>query len=241
MNEIEKLKVEQKDLDARVYQLEVVTREDYEDANELTKACIALEKGVKAYFDEPKKSAMATHKKLVAMEKEQLEPLAKMKEYLKTGMTGYILLEEAFHEGVRLNITARNTADEMLAVFDNEELKALRDRADEQSKKGRDDVHPELYKKEAEETLYQVKLRAPIEVEEVKAVNLNTRKLSLSHHIEVTSLRDLVDMVASGKAPLEWLQPNIGEITKTAKEYEDEEGFNKQYAGVSLTIERSVI
>ena len=54
MKEIEKLQNQQTDLHSQVYGLQVVTRTDYEGANELTKACIALEKEVKAYFDEPK-------------------------------------------------------------------------------------------------------------------------------------------------------------------------------------------
>lgn len=240
MKEIEKLQNQQTDLHSQVYGLQVVTRTDYEGANELTKACIALEKEVKAYFDEPKKSAMNTHKKLVAMEREQLEPLAKMKTYLKAGMTGYIMLEEAYHDGIRDYLTARNTADEMLSIFDNDELKALREKADQQSKLGKDEVSPQLFREDAMEVLRRVRELAPVEVEEVAEVKTGLRKLSLTHNIEVTDLRQLVEMVANGKAPLEWLVADVSAITKSAKYFDDESKFNQLYAGVNLQIERGV-
>ncbi len=112
----------------------------------------------------------------------------------------------------------------------------------------REEVDPYEFNDEAVRTYAQIqKARYSLDVvdiiePEIKKADTSLRKLSLNHDVDVASMRELVEAVASGKAPLEWLAPDLSAIKKTAKDYETVEAFYAKYpkTGVMLRINRSV-
>jgi hypothetical protein len=242
--------MEQKDLELATNKLSkevgefaIATRTDYAQADNLITDCIALEKKIKVFFEPSKKSAFETHKKILDMEKNQLEPIAKMKARLKVLMTEYIAVEEAYNDGLHAFMEAGTLGREALAVMDgDDELVKLLERADEMAEEGaRERFEAQDYLSQGIEVLRKVKKLAPFDVE-MKKAGTNLRKLTAVHSIRVDNLWELVEKVASGKAPIEWLSANDSAIVKTAKGFVSEEDFYARYpnCGIVLTIDHVV-
>lgn len=228
-------------LSTTVYEMAVSTREDYRTAENLTKDCIALEKKVKEFFEPSKKSAHDTHKKIIAMEKEQLEPLAKMKAFLKSKMTGYIEVENAYTDGVHAFQTAIKTGEVALEFAEEDELKELVEYAQVQSRLGRSEVEPQDYLTDALDTLKKVESFTGFQ-EEVKKQDTGLRKLTASYGIESADLSKLYKAIVDGKAKLGYLQLNERVILEDAKKLETQEELDKFFkdTGIRVVVERSV-
>jgi len=228
-------------LSTTVYEMAVSTREDYRTAENLTKDCIALEKKVKEFFEPSKKSAHDTHKKIIAMEKEQLEPLAKMKAFLKSKMTGYIEVENAYTDGVLAFQTAIKTGEVALEFAEEDELKELVEYAQVQSRLGRSEVEPQDYLTDALDTLKKVERFTGFQ-EEVKKQDTGLRKLTASYSLESADLSKLHKAIVDGKAKLGYLQLNERVILEDAKKLETQEELDKFFddTGIKVVVERSV-
>ena len=228
-------------LTTTVHALAVVNRASYELAEDYTKKCIQLEKDIKAFFEPSKRSAHDTHKKIIAMEKEQLDPVHKLKRYLKAEMTGYIRLEEAYNDGVHAYIKAVTIGEEALQVMASEDIEAILDHAREQSKKGRAEVDPQSFLDDAIETLSEMEGLAPLEVE-VKKAKTNLRKLSLKHEIVGVDMAKLVLAMKDWKVPLYWLKLDESAVLRDIKDLESQEDLVQKYGecGIIIEVERSL-
>jgi hypothetical protein len=228
-------------LSTTVYDLEVSTREDYRVAENLTKDCIALEKKVKEFFEPSKKSAHDTHKKIIAMEKEQLEPLAKMKAFLKSKMTGYIEVENAYTDGVNAYLTAVKTGEVGLEFAEDEDLLKLVEYAKAKARLGRSEVVPQDYLADALETLKGMERLTGFK-EEIKAQDTGLKKLSTFYSIESIDVNVLLKAIADGRALDEWVQPNESEILSSAKGKETQEEVDKVFkdTGIKVVVEKRV-
>lgn len=228
-------------LTTRIHELSVVNRASYELAEDYTKKCIQLEKDIRAFFEPSKKSAHDTHKKIIAMEKEQLDPVQKLKRYLKAEMTGYIRLEEAYNDGVHAYIKAVTIGEEALQVMASEDIEAILDHAREQSKKGRAEVEPQAFLDDAIETLDAMESLAPLEVE-VKKADTNLRKLSLKQRVVEVDMAKLVLAVKDWKVPLYWLKLDESAVLRDIKDLESQEDLVQKYGdcGIIIEVERSL-
>ena len=249
----EELKNASTDLATTVYDLTVTDAVTCQRADELVKACTKLEKAIKDFFADSKKTAHDLHKKIIAMENEQLEPVTNMKKHLKSVMTTFIAQEESYNNALHTFSLAVALGDEVAPRLspDYPHMGAFED-ALETARKSllipREDVDPYDFNDEAVRAYAQIqKARYSLDVvdiiePEIKKANTSLRKLSLNHDVDVASMRELVEAVASGKAPLEWLAPDLSAIKKTAKDYETVEAFYAKYpkTGVMLRINRSV-
>ncbi len=249
----EELKKTSTDLATTVYDLTVTDAVTCQRANELVKACTKLEKAIKDFFADSKKTAHDLHKKIIAMESEQLEPVTNMKKHLKSVMTTFIAQEESYNNALHTFSLAVALGDEVAPRLspDYPHMGAFED-ALETARKSllipREEVDPYEFNDEAVRTYAKIqKARYSLDVvdiiePEIKKADTSLRKLSLNHDVGVASMRQLVEAVASGKAPIEWLAPDLSAIKKTAKDYETVEAFYAKYpkTGVMLKINRSV-
>ncbi len=249
----EELKNASTDLATTVYDLTVTDAVTCQRADELVKACTTLEKAIRDFFADSKKTAHDLHKKIIAMEKEQLEPVINMKKHLKSVMTTFIAQEESYNNALHTFSLAVALGDEVAPRLspDYPHMGAFED-ALETARKSlqilREDVDPYEFNDEAVRAYAQIqKARYSLDVDpiiepEIKKADTNLRKLSLNHDVDVASMRQLVEAVASGKAPIEWLAPDLSAIKKSAKDYETVEAFYAKYpkTGVMLRINRSV-
>jgi hypothetical protein len=249
----EELKKTSTDLATTVYDLTVTDAVTCQRADELVKACTKLEKAIKDFFADSKKTAHDLHKKIIAMEKEQLEPVTNMKKHLKSVMTTFIAQEESYNDALHTFSLAVALGDEVAPRLspDYPHMGAFED-ALETARKSlqipREEVDPYDFNDEAVRAYAQIqKARYSLDVvdivePEIKKADTSLRKLSLNHDVDVASMRQLVEAVASGKAPIEWLAPDLSAIKKTAKDYETVEAFYAKYpkTGVMLRINRSV-
>ena len=251
----EELKKTSTDLATTVYDLTVTDAVTCQRANELVKDCTKLEKAIKDFFADSKKTAHDLHKKIIAMESEQLEPVTNMKKHLKSVMTTFIAQEESYNNALHTFSLAVALGDEVAPRLspDYPHMGAFED-ALETARKSllipREDVDPYEFNDEAVRAYAQIQkarysldvVDEPIVEPEIKKADTSLRKLSLNHNVDVASMRELVEAVASGKAPLEWLAPDLSAIKKTAKDYETVEAFYAKYpkTGVMLRINRSV-
>ena len=249
----EELKKTSTDLATTVYDLTVTDAVTCQRANELVKDCTKLEKTIKDFFADSKQTAHELHKKIIAMEKEQLEPVTNMKKHLKSIMTTFIAQEESYNNALHTFSLAVALGDEVAPRLspDYPHMGAFED-ALETARKSllipREDVDPYEFNDESVRAYAQIqKARYSLDVvaiiePEIKKADTSLRKLSLNHDVDVASMRQLVEAVASGKAPIEWLAPDLSAIKKTAKDYETVEAFYAKYpkTGVMLRINRSV-
>lgn len=228
-------------LTTTVHALAVVDRASYELAEDYIKKCIQLEKDIKAFFEPSKKSAHDTHKKIIAMEGEQLDPVQKLKRYLKAEMTGYIRLEEAYNDAIHAYIKAVTIGEEALQVVASEDIEAILDHAREQSKKGRAEVDPQPFLDDAIETLSEMEGLAPLEVE-VKKAKTNLRKLSLKHEIVGVDMAKLVLAMKDWKVPPYWLKLDESAVLRDIKDLESQEDLVQKYGecGIIIEVERSL-
>jgi hypothetical protein len=228
-------------LSTTVYEMAVSTREDYRTAENLTKDCIALEKKVKEFFEPSKKSAHDTHKKIIAMEKEQLEPLAKMKAFLKSKMTGYIEVENAYTDGVHAFQTAIKTGEVALEFAEEDELKELVEYAQVQSRLGRSEVEPQEYLSNALDTLKKVERFTGFQ-EEVKKQDTGLRKLTATYKIKSVNFGELLKAVVDGRAGGDWVHLNESAVLASARGKETQEEVDKFFkdTGIKVVVERSV-
>ena len=228
-------------LTTTVHALAVVDRASYELAEDYIKKCIQLEKDIRAFFEPSKKSAHDTHKKIIAMEGEQLDPVQKLKRYLKAEMTGYIRAEEAYNDGIHAYIKAVTIGEEAVQVVDSEDIRAILDHAREQSKKGRAEVDPQPFLDDAIETLSEMEGLAPLEVE-VKKAKTNLRKLSLKHEIVGVDMAKLVLAVKDWKVPPYWLKLDESAVLRDIKDLESQEELVQKYGdcGIIIEVERSL-
>lgn len=249
----EELKNASTDLATTVYNLTVTDAVTCQRADELVKACTKLEKAIKDFFADSKKTAHELHKKIIAMENEQLEPVTNMKKHLKSVMTTFIAQEESYNNALHTFSLAVALGDEVAPRLspDYPHMGAFED-ALETARKSlqipREEVDPYDFNDEAVRAYAQIqKARYSLDVvdivePEIKKADTSLRKLSLNHDVDVASMRQLVEAVASGKAPIEWLAPDLSAIKKSAKNYETVEAFYAKYpkTGVMLKINRSV-
>jgi len=249
----EELKKTSTDLATTVYDLTVTDAVTCQRADELVKDCTKLEKAIKDFFADSKKTAHDLHKKIIAMEKEQLEPVTNMKKHLKAVMTTFIAQEESYNNALHTFSLAVALGDEVAPRLspDYPHMGAFED-ALETARKSllipREEVDPYDFNDEAVRVYAQIqKARYSLDVvdiiePEIKKADTSLRKLSLNHDVDVASMRELVEAVASGKAPIEWLAPDLSAIKKTAKDYETVDAFYAKYpkTGVMLKINRSV-
>lgn len=249
----EELKNASTDLATTVYNLTVTDAVTCQRADELVKACTKLEKAIKDFFADSKKTAHDLHKKIIAMESEQLEPVTNMKKHLKSVMTTFIAQEESYNNALHTFSLAVALGDEVAPRLspDYPHMGAFED-ALETARKSlqipREEVDPYDFNDESVRAYAQIqKARYSLDVvaiiePEIKKADTSLRKLSLNHDVDVASMRELVEAVASGKAPIEWLAPDLSAIKKTAKDYETVEAFYAKYpkTGVMLRINRSV-
>ncbi len=228
-------------LTTTVHALAVVDRASYELAEDYIKKCIQLEKDIKAFFEPSKKSAHDTHKKIIAMEGEQLDPVQKLKRYLKAEMTGYIRLEEAYNDAIHAYIKAVTIGEEALQVVASEDIEAILEHAREQSKKSRSEVEPQAFLDDAIETLSDMEGLAPLDVE-VKKAKTNLRKLSLKHKIIEVDLIKLVSAVSKIKVPLRWLKIDESAVLQDIKDLESQEDLVQKWGdcGIIIEVERSL-
>ena len=228
-------------LTTTVHALAVVDRASYELAEDYIKKCIQLEKDIKAFFEPSKKSAHDTHKKIIAMEGEQLDPVQKLKRYLKAEMTGYIRLEEAYNDAIHAYIKAVTIGEEALQVVASEDIEAILEHAREQSKKGRAEVEPQAFLDDAIETLDAMESLAPLEVE-VKKADTNLRKLSLKQRVVEVDMAKLVLAVKDWKVPLYWLKLDESAVLRDIKDLESQEDLVQKYGdcGIIIEVERSL-
>lgn len=228
-------------LTTTVHALVVVDRASYELAEDYIKKCIQLEKDIKAFFEPSKKSAHDTHKKIIAMEGEQLDPVQKLKRYLKAEMTGYIRLEEAYNDAIHAYIKAVTIGEEALQVVASEDIEAILEHAREQSQKGRAEVEPQAFLDDAIETLSEMEGLAPLEVE-VKKAKTNLRKLSLKHEIVGVDMAKLVLAVKDWKVPPYWLKLDESAVLRDIKDLESQEDLVQKYGecGIIIEVERSL-
>lgn len=250
----EELKKTSTDLATTVYDLAVTDAVTCQRANELVKDCTKLEKTIKDFFADSKGTAHELHKKIIAMEKEQLEPVTNMKKHLKSVMTTFIAQEESYNNALHTFSLAVALGDEVAPRLspDYPHMGAFED-ALETARKSllipRDDVDPYEFNDDSarayaqiQKARYSLDVVEPIVEPEIRKADTSLRKLSLNHNVDVASMRELVEAVASGKAPLEWLAPDLSAIKQTAKNYETVEAFYAKYpkTGVMLRINRSV-
>ena len=249
----EELKNASTDLATTVYDLTVTDAVTCQRADELVKACTKLEKAIKDFFADSKKTAHELHKKIIAMENEQLEPVTNMKKHLKSVMTTFIAQEESYNNALHTFSLAVALGDEVAPRLspDYPHMGAFED-ALETARKSlltpREEVDPYEFNDEAVRAYAQIqKARYSLDVvdiiePEIKKADTSLRKLSLNHDVDVASMRQLVEAVASGKAPIEWLAPDLSAIKKSAKDYDTVEAFYARYpkTGVMLRINRSV-
>ena len=228
-------------LTTTVHALAVVDRASYELAEDYIKKCIQLEKDIKAFFEPSKKSAHDTHKKIIAMEGEQLDPVQKLKRYLKAEMTGYIRLEEAYNDAIHAYIKAVTIGEEAVQAVDSEDIQAILDHAREQSKKSRSEVEPQAFLDDAIETLDAMESLAPLEVE-VKKADTNLRKLSLKQRVVEVDMAKLVLAVKDWKVPLYWLKLDESAVLRDIKDLESQEDLVQKYGecGIIIEVERSL-
>ena len=249
----EELKKTSTDLATTVYDLTVTDAVTCQRADELVKDCTKLEKAIKDFFFDSKQTAHELHKKIIAMEKEQLEPVTNMKKHLKSIMTTFIAQEESYNNALHTFSLAVALGDEVAPRLspDYPHMGAFED-ALETARKSllipREEVDPYEFNDDAVRAYAQIqKARYSLDVvdiiePEIQKADTSLRKLSLNHDVDVASMRQLVEAVASGKAPIEWLAPDLSAIKKTAKGYETVEAFYAKYpkTGVMLRINRSV-
>jgi len=228
-------------LEKTVHDLAIISREDYRLAEGLTKDCIELEEKIKGFFESAKKAAHDAHKKVVAMESNQLSPVTKLKQLLKTKMTGYIELENAYTDGVNAFQTAVKTAESALEFADNEELAELLEYAKEKARLGRDEVLPQEFLSDALETLRKVESFTGYQ-EEVKKEDTGLRKLTASYRIESVNFGELLKAVVDGKAGGDWVHLNESAVLASAKGKETQEEVDKVFAGtgIKVIVERSL-
>jgi len=100
VNEPKELEKQSTDISTKVYALQIVNAVANSQADSLLKDCTSLEKQIKIYFDDSKKTAHELHKKIVDMEKTQLDPIALMKKHLKHEMSNYIANEELYNDAL---------------------------------------------------------------------------------------------------------------------------------------------
>ncbi len=250
----EELKKTSTDLATTVYDITVTDAVTCQRADELVKDCTKLEKAIKDFFADSKKTAHDLHKKIIAMEKEQLEPVTNMKKHLKSVMTTFIAQEESYNNALHTFSLAVALGDEVAPRLspDYPHMGAFED-ALETARKSlqipREEVDPYEFNDDSarayaqiQKARYSLDVVEPIIEPEIKKADTNLRKLSLTHDVDVASMRQLVEAVASGKAPIEWLAPDLSAIKKTAKDYETVDAFYAKYpkTGVMLKINRSV-
>lgn len=239
-----------------VYGLEITDAVSCEVANGYLKDCNKLEKEIVAFFADSKKSAHDLHKKIISMESAQLAPVTNMKKHLKSIMTVFIAGEEAYNDAKHLfnnaNALAVELDKEIMPGYKYlEEFMSTWDNIKEGLLVGRSEADPYELKKEAQFMYDRIKwMKMNLEIEEqvevadveVKKTDTNLRKLSLVHEIEGISIQKLVEAVASGRVPLDWIVPNESAIKRDAKQFETVEAFNNKYdsSGVVLKISRSL-
>lgn len=108
------LKEDSMQLSDSVYSLKITDAIACATADDFVKDCIKLEKKIKSFFADSKKSATQLHKKIVAMERTQLKPVSEMKSYLKNEMSKFIANEELYNDAIHLfNCNIKNAKDLM--------------------------------------------------------------------------------------------------------------------------------
>jgi len=236
-------------LEGVVYGINIYDATTCSRGESLLKDCMGLEKKIKGFFGPAKKAATDLHKQIVTMEKDQLQPVSDMKKYLKESMSEFIRKEDEYNDGLhnfnRAMALANSIEPEIPEWYDRGCFDDLLAMVAENMEKQRSDVETAEFKQLSNEVYdgidsvrqdliftNQEHLQEP----EVSKPKTNLRKLSTRHEISVNSIKQLVNAVAFGDVPADWISVNESAIRRDAKAFETQKAFHEKYPGSGVTL-----
>lgn len=201
--------------------LDIKSQEDYDKAAQFIKAVKLLQKKVNETFGPIVSKAYAAWKEAKAQEKKHLDPLVEAEQIVKRASIGW------YEEQERIRQDKERKEREAADAAEKKRKKELKSQAKGWEEKGNTEKAEE--RRAAAEQVH-VAPRPVLDTAQ-KAVGQSIKE---NWKADVTDLRSLVKAVADGRAPLNFLTPDMTVINRQAKATKDSMKFD----GIKFYVEK---